>query len=331
MSLFTRELIDKKIIDGRYLFTDTTSLEKNIAYPTEVSLLSRVIEEAAAVVQKVKLKKNIVITEAIKKAKAISKVYYSASKKTKKLLKDTATSLIAIAKKQIADAESAMAEAAGNIAASVTARYKMLKETGAKIISQIEAKLSGAKVPEKIVSYYEPHARALPKGKPNKTCEFGTKLSLNMSANGYITNHKLYNSNIADVNTLISCVEEQKSLAKNLGQLLQTGATTTKILSVHWRTTRDGRDKNPVSRTYYLKKISERKTKKEAITCLIHRLVHLIYAVTRDRSIYNFSKSRFTKQKDAVLNTWLLNKFLYIYFSIFFDNLIFFTDKFLSI
>jgi hypothetical protein len=155
LSLFTRELIDKKIIDGRYLFTDTTILEKNIAYPTEVSLLSRVIEEAAAVVQKVKLKKNIVVTEAIKKAKAISKVYYCTSKKTKKLLKDTTTSLIAIAKKQIADAESAMAEAAGNIAASVGARYKMLKETGAKIISQTEAKLSGAKVPEKIVSYYE--------------------------------------------------------------------------------------------------------------------------------------------------------------------------------
>jgi hypothetical protein len=54
--------------------------------------------------------------------------------------------------------------------------------------------------------------RALPKGKPNKICEFGTKLSLNMSANGYITNHKLYDSNIADVNMLEFCVKEHKKV-----------------------------------------------------------------------------------------------------------------------
>jgi len=71
----------------------------------------------------------------------------------------------------------------------------------------------------------------------------------------------------------------------------------------HISRTRDGRDKNPVSRAYYLKKISEDKTKKEALTCLARRLVDLIYAVMRDRSIYNFSKSRFTKQNDSVINT----------------------------
>jgi len=71
----------------------------------------------------------------------------------------------------------------------------------------------------------------------------------------------------------------------------------------HISRTRNGRDKNPISRAYYLKKISEGKTKKEAITCLARRLVDLIYAVMRDRSIYNFSKSRFTKQQGSTLNT----------------------------
>lgn len=71
----------------------------------------------------------------------------------------------------------------------------------------------------------------------------------------------------------------------------------------HISRTRDGRDKNPISRAYYLKKVSEGKTKKEALTCLTRRLVDIIFAVMRDRSIYNFSKSRFTKQHDAKLNT----------------------------
>jgi hypothetical protein len=62
-------------------------------------------------------------------------------------------------------------------------------------------------------------------------------------------------------------------------------------------------DKNPVSRTYYLKRISEGKTKKESLTCLTRRLVDIIFAVMRDRSIYNFSKGKFKKHPDAKLNT----------------------------
>lgn len=71
----------------------------------------------------------------------------------------------------------------------------------------------------------------------------------------------------------------------------------------HISRTRDGRDKNPISRAYYLKKVAEGKTKKEALTCLTRRLVDLIFAIMRDRSIYNFSKSKFTKQHSSVLNT----------------------------
>ncbi len=55
----------------------------------------------------------------------------------------------------------------------------------------------------------------------------------------------------------------------------------------HISRTRDGRDNNPISRAYYLKKVSEGKTKKEAITCLARRLTDVIYAIMRDGSIYN--------------------------------------------
>lgn len=75
------------------------------------------------------------------------------------------------------------------------------------------------------------------------------------------------------------------------------------IALAHISRTRNGKDKNSISRAYYLKKISEGKTKKEAITCLARRLVDIIFAVMRDRSIYNFSKSKSTKQHDTELNT----------------------------
>jgi IS5 family transposase len=198
LTLFTQELVKNKIIDGRYLFTDTTSLEKNIIYPTDVSLLSRVIKEADYVIQNVMRKKDAVLSTATKKAKTLSKIYYSASKKTKELLDKTAKALICIAKSQLRTA----AQMAKTLSRQNAKRYKKLKEVGRKIVRQAATRISGTKVPGRILSYHEEHAKALPKGKVGKPCEFGTKLSLSMSANGYITDHRLYDSNIADIATL---------------------------------------------------------------------------------------------------------------------------------
>jgi len=206
LSLFTDELIKNKIIDGKYLFTDTTNLEKNIAYPTDVSLLSRVIKEADYIIQNVKLKKNAVISSAVKKAKTLSKIYYSSSKKTKDLLNKTSKALTRIAKAQLSAAGVAATQMAETISNENIKRYEKLKDTGVKIIKQTQKRLKDLKVRDKIVSYHEPRTKALPKGKVGKICEFGTKLSLSMSANGYITAHKLYDSNIADISTLKEAV-----------------------------------------------------------------------------------------------------------------------------
>jgi IS5 family transposase len=208
LSLFTSELVKNKIIDGKYLFTDTTSLEKNIIYPTDVSLLSRVIKEADYIIQNVKLKKNVIISKAARKAKTLSKIYYSSSKKTKDLLNKTAKSLTRIAKAQLTIAGVAANNMAGSISEVNIKRYKKLKEVGRKIVRQAEKRVKGIKVRGRILSYHEEHASALPKGKVGKPCEFGTKLALSMSANGYITGHKLYDSNIADILTLKEAVDK---------------------------------------------------------------------------------------------------------------------------
>lgn len=71
----------------------------------------------------------------------------------------------------------------------------------------------------------------------------------------------------------------------------------------HISRTRDKRDNNPISRAYYLKKISEGKTKKEAITCLARRLTDVIYAIMRDRSIYSFSKVKSVRDNYELLET----------------------------
>ena len=207
LALFTQELILKNIIDGKVLFTDTTSMEKNIIYPTDVGLLSRLIKEAECVIQNVTHKKMVIKSVALKKAKAVSRIYYSSAKKSKELLSSTTSSLLKIAKEQLIDAK--------NTTSSLTGlnmrRYQDLKEIGSKIIAQTAARLEGLKIGSRILSYHEPHTRALPKGKIGKPCEFGSKLALSMAANGYISSHTLYSENVADISTLENVISDHKS------------------------------------------------------------------------------------------------------------------------
>ena len=86
-------------------------------------------------------------------------------------------------------------------------------------------------------------------------------------------------------------VEGKKSIRNQ-----NTAISLFTLLSILWllphiSRTRNGRDKNPISRAYYLKKISEGKTKKEAITCLARRLVDLIYAVMRTGAYIIFQRA----------------------------------------
>jgi len=71
----------------------------------------------------------------------------------------------------------------------------------------------------------------------------------------------------------------------------------------HISRTKNGIDKNPISRAYYLKKIAEGKTKKEAITCLQRRLCDVIFAVMRDKAEYDFLKIKSIEKSCDILET----------------------------
>ncbi len=54
---------------------------------------------------------------------------------------------------------------------------------------------------------------------------------------------------------------------------------------------RSGRPRNSKAREYFLRKISEGKTKKEALTCLQRRLCDIIYAMMKNKTEYRFNKT----------------------------------------
>lgn len=213
--LFFGQIKRAGLIDGKLLITDTTSLEKNIAYPTEINLLGRVIEHGERIIQKVVRKSQMIKTTVIRKAKTIAKVFYSSARKTAELLRSTGGKLLELAKKQVAQARKTYADCSRSVRKKLEKEMETLTTVGEKIIRQVEDRLHGGKPDDKIVSYSEPHARALPKGKIHKECEFGSKLRLDISENGYVTNHKVYKGNPNDSTMLEESVKEHAKTFKN--------------------------------------------------------------------------------------------------------------------
>jgi hypothetical protein len=210
---FRDELIKKKIINGKHVSSDTTSMESNIIYPTEVNLLNRVIEHAQKIVQKVIRKKDLIKNDVIKKAKSISKIFYSSSVKSKELLRDCTSKLIEIAEEQMEKATESLSKVNDYfLKGFLSIIYDKLNRLGNKIIEQVRLKQEGQKVEDKIVSYFEEHARPLPKGKIHKPCEFGMKLRIDMSGNNYITNYDVYEGNPAEAGMLTDVIKSHNEM-----------------------------------------------------------------------------------------------------------------------
>ena len=203
-----KQLKKAGVISGKTLITDTTSIEKNIIYPTEISLLKRVIEAAEMVCQKIIYKKEMIKTQVIKKANQISKIYYSSGQKTKELLTSCGQQLLTIAKGLVEKAKATIQGCSKKTQKKLHEIYDKVATVGVKILEQVTKKMEGEKVEDKIVSYFEEHARALPKGKIHKPCEFGVKGRIDMEERGYITNYECYLGNPADVTMIEKAMEE---------------------------------------------------------------------------------------------------------------------------
>lgn len=215
VGIFTTQLIEKGFIDGKHLYSDTTSLEKNIIFPTDVSLLKRVIEEAEVVIQKVRHKKDLAKSEVIKKANTAAKIFYSSSKKTKELAQSICAELVKIAEKSLKEAAKIAQQKSVQSKEYIVKRYEKLKEVGTSIVEQTKKQLDGEKIQDRVVSYYEDHARSLPKGKVGRPVEFGDKLRIDMTGNGYVTNWELYQGNPSDATMLEDAIMTHKSVFKD--------------------------------------------------------------------------------------------------------------------
>ena len=215
-------LVKRRAIKPRRIRIDSTTLEAHIAYPTDIGILHQAVRtlsrRASSLGQKIvshvrATKRALARWGASSKAKPKER-----KSQGKKILKKVAQ----LATDTLAQSRQALEQVSATAPTPLRQEFSQTIELTAKLIEQTQDKLAGRRIPERIVSFFDPEARAIVKGKLDKPVEFGRTLQLVQDASGVIVHYEIHRGNPSDKTELISLVRQTKKVLKQAPRELAT-------------------------------------------------------------------------------------------------------------
>ena len=199
-------LVKTRSIKPRRIRIDSTTLESHITYPNDVGVIHQTVKTltrtAASLGQK--------IASHVRATKRAVFAWSQAGKGNRKERKEKGRKILKrvaeLAQDTVEQSRKALERLGGSSARERQFRDQI--ELAEKVLQQTEQKLRGKKsIPERIVSFHDPEARAICKGKLNKPVEFGRTLQLVQDSSGVIVHYEVHTGNPNDATQLLSLVE----------------------------------------------------------------------------------------------------------------------------
>jgi len=217
------QLFREKRIDRRTQIVDTTAMEKNIAYPVDSHLIARGMKRIVGKVHRLKrLRLSVHVRSYRRLARKQILLMNKLGRGRRERLEQGNRKMIGYGKqflKQISAVLNARRKGVSEKEQRTIDRVKNeIREDRTlleKVIEQTEKRLQGRHIKGKVLSFHEPHATVIAKGKRGKRYEFGAKVSVSKDRNGYVVGHQEYHENVADVKSLEAAVEDW---AQTLGE-----------------------------------------------------------------------------------------------------------------
>lgn len=213
--MLVRHLVNNKAIKPRRIRIDSTTLEAHIAYPTDVGLIHQTVRTLTRTAGKLGQKITSHV-RATKKAVARLGASLKTSKKERKAQAIKALRAVAkLAKETVDESRQALNHIKERSAKGTSQRAIKLQHTFAsqialaeKILRQTDQKLAGVKsIDDRIVSFHDPDARVIRKGKLDKPNEFGRTMQLVQDESGVMLDYKIQEGNPSDMTELLPMVE----------------------------------------------------------------------------------------------------------------------------
>jgi IS5 family transposase len=136
----------------------------------------------------------------------------------KKILKKVAR----LATDTVAQSRQAFTQLAATVPAQLKQKFSETIELAEKLVEQTQDKLAGKRIAERMVSFFDPEARAIVKGKLDKPVEFGRTLQLVQDDSGVIVHYEMHRGNPNDKTQLVTLVRQTKKILKQVPRQLAT-------------------------------------------------------------------------------------------------------------
>jgi IS5 family transposase len=229
----------RKVVQGRKLRVDTTVVESNIHYPTDSGLLNdgarvltrtmkQIEQKAGGLKRKIRDRKRSVTKRVIAIAHALRHKGPEGEEKRKREYRE----LLHVTRQILGDARRVLEEVEGlprrrrTAARGLCEHLQTMADRVRRVVRQTKARILGGltKLPDKIVSLFEPHAEIIRKGKAGKPNEFGKLVQLQEAENQIITHYEVYDGRPADQRLLIPAVETHQRKLGRVPRLLAADA-----------------------------------------------------------------------------------------------------------
>ena len=210
-----KQLLKSRSIKARRIRIDSTTLEAHISYPNDVGIIHQAVRTltrtAASLGQK--------ITNHIRATKRAVFSWSQSAKANPKERKEKGSKILKHVAKLVAQTVKQGGEVLHSVRPSASEHFSKLKQRfseqidlAQRIVSQTEQKLQGNKsISERIVSFHDPEARPIRKGKLTKAVEFGRTLQLIQDGSGVILHYEVRKGNPSDRSELLSVLQNAKT------------------------------------------------------------------------------------------------------------------------
>lgn len=212
-----KHLIETKKIKPKVMATDSSCMEKNIAYPTDSGLLDkgrRNLLKGMGKLKELGVKGVGGVRSYARKSKKILITMMKLGKdRTERIKEGTlelssqAVHVIGKCKQMLRRAEAFLRKGACDLMTHLAVegwisylkqQIKLLE----RVVHQGRERFKGRHVSGKVYSLHEPQVTAIPKGKRGKPNEYGSKFNLSIDRNGFIVSHESYSTNKHDAKLL---------------------------------------------------------------------------------------------------------------------------------
>lgn len=222
-------LFEKKLVNTRVMTTDSSCLEKAIAYPTDTGLLDKGRKTLLCSIKK--LKKCGVksarglrsFTRTAKKAVLlIAKLGKGRQERIKQAtlrLAKMATHVVNKSKKVLSNYRRALKRGMLSQtmrAKKLAAKTKRQIEIVSHVIEQARQRYRGEHLKKKIYSLHEPDVVCIRKGKKKSPNEYGIKFNVSVEKNGFIISHEEQTKNIHDAKLLEPALKHWEEVTGSL-------------------------------------------------------------------------------------------------------------------